>query len=399
MVGALAARSDFPLLARRIDDRPITYLDSAAMTLKPTSVIERVTSFYREISANIHRGNHTLGTEASEAFEGVRGQVARFLNATAREIIFTHNATEGFNLVGEGLDLQADDNVVASVLEHHSNILPWMRHCQVRFIPEGPDGLLDLNVMSDLIDSRTRLVALTHASNVTGAVNPVSTAIALAHERGIPVMIDGCQSVPHFPVDVTALGCDFLAFSSYKMLGPAGVGVLYARESTWPRLRPLKLGGGTIDHVRKNGFDLKRVPHRFEAGTPNIEGVVGFGAALEYLENLGMDRVAEHDAQLSRLLHERLAQISTVRVLGPSDPARKVAIAALVPNSPHIDVTSLGMTLSDSFKVMARAGTHCAHPYFAEHKVNGSLRLSSYVYTTEDDILTAANAIEQVLSR
>jgi len=395
----IAPRDDFPVLAREIEGRRLVYLDSAATTLKPRPVIDAVVRFYEHHTANIHRGDHTLSQEASEAYEASRDLVARFLGASAREVAFTANTTEGLNLVAEGLGLRAGDNVVASVVDHHSNLLPWMSRCAVRLLGERPDGRLDLDRLASLIDDRTRLVALSHASNVTGAIHPIAGAIALAHQRGVPVSVDGAQSVPHLPVDVAQLGCDFLSFSAHKMLGPSGVGVLYVSEAMWDRLKPLKLGGGVVDHVREDGFSLKRVPHRFEAGTPNIEGVLGLGAAVRYLDRLGMEAVHEEGVAQSRKLRALTAALPGLRLLGPVDADDTLPIVTLAPTAPAVDAARLGMILSDTYKIMARSGTHCAHPYYARAGVKGALRLSAYVYNSDEDLEIAAGALGEIMKR
>jgi cysteine desulfurase/selenocysteine lyase len=397
--GALVPVEDFPLLSRRLDGQRIIYLDSAATSLKPRPVIEAVRTFYERMTANIHRGAHTLAREASDAYEAARDTVARFIGATSREIVFTAGATEGINLVAAGLGLGPGDNVVASRLEHHSNLLPWMRRCEVRLVPEEEDGTLDADRIAGFIDGRTRVVALAHVSHVTGAVHDVAAVVEAAHRRGVPVLIDGAQSVPHRPTDVCQLGCDFLVFSGHKMLGPSGIGVLFVSEAMGDRLDAFKVGGGAVDHVRLDGFDLKRAPYRFEAGTPNIEGALGLGAAVEYLEGLGMEAVAAHDAHLARVLSARFAALSGVRLLGPQDPGRKVAILSLVPTGDAVDAEMLGMMLSDTHKIMARTGTHCAHPYFESHGLRGAVRLSAHVYSSEEDIHAAADALGTLIGR
>lgn len=395
----LAPPQDFPLLAgRRIDGQRVVYLDSAATTLKPHGVLDAIMRFYSRSCANVHRGDHTLSREASDLLEGARNTVARFIGAAGPEIVFTQNTTDSLNLVAAGLDLGADDNVIVSLLDHHSTILPWMSRCEVRFLPLDTSGLVDLDGLSSLVDHKTRLIALAHVSNVTGAINPIAEAVSFARERDIPIAIDGAQSVPHLPVDVVDLGCDFLAFSGHKMLGPSGVGVLYVRSEAGERLRAARLGGGTPNEVTTQGFKLKELPYRMEAGTPNIEGIIGLAAAVEYLQDLGMARVAEHDAALTRALHERFSRVSHLTMLGPEDPARKIAIASLLPSPDHsISVASLGQLLSDSYKVMARSGNHCAHPFFASIDRRGSLRLSTYVYNGEEDLDLAARALEEIL--
>lgn len=365
--------------------------------MKPRQVVERVVRFYEHSCANIHRGNHTLSQEASQLFESARDAVAAFINATGREIVFTSNTTDSVHLVADGLGLEPGDNVVTSVLDHHSNLLPWLSRCEVRLLPEGDDGTVDMTHLAELVDERTRLVALSHASNVTGAVNQLEEGIELAHRRGALVLVDGAQAAPHVPVDVVSLGCDFYAFSGHKMLAPSGVGVLFIGERAWDRVGVAKVGGGTVLAVRRTGFDLKRVPYRFEAGTPNIEGVVGLGAAVEYLDRMDMAKVAAHDAELARVMHECFADLPGLRMLGPRDPRRKIAIASLAPTTKAFDVETLAMMLSDSHKVMARAGTHCAHPYFRERGLAGSLRLSAYVYTSAEEIRAAAAALRDVV--
>jgi cysteine desulfurase / selenocysteine lyase len=397
--GALVSDGDFPLLSRRIDERRLVYLDSAATSLKPQVVLDAVLGFYRHSTANIHRGVHTLSRECSEAYEAARDTVARFINATSREIVFTANATESIYFVAEGLGLRPGDNVVTSILDHHSNILPWMKRCQTRFLPESDDGTIDVNQLENLVDENTRLVALAHASNVTGAIHSMAAAADIAHRHSVPILIDGSQSVPHLPTDVQELGCDFVAFSGHKMLGPSGIGVLFVRETMWERMSVVKLGGGTVDHVCQERFILKRFPNCFEAGTPNIEGALGLAAAIGYLEELGMHEVAAHDAHLAGVMHERFSQIPGLTLLGPRDPALKLAILSFAPSNSIIDIEMLGMMLSDSYKIMARTGTHCAHPYFEACGLRGSVRLSAYVYTTEADIHLAADATEELLRR
>jgi cysteine desulfurase / selenocysteine lyase len=395
----LAPIADFPLLSdRKIEGRRIVYLDSAATSLKPRQVIDTVSRFYGETCANVHRGDHTLSREASALFEDARSAVARFIGATSREIIFTQNTTDALNVLADALGLEPDHNVVVALQGHHSNLLPWMSRCEVRFLPEGPDGVTDIDALSSLVDAKTRLIALGHVSNVTGAINPVVEAVTFARKHGIPVAIDGAQSVPHLPTDVVKLGCDFLAFSSHKMLGPSGVGALYIRDEVGDHLRPRKLGGGSPVRVTADGFVLKERPYSFEAGTPNIEGILGMAAAVEYLQDLGMARVAEHEAAMARFIHERFARVPQLRILGPSDPGKKIGIASLVPASGIRSAAMLGEILSDSYKIMARSGTHCAHPYFASLGIQGSLRLSTYVYNSEQDIELAASALEELLA-
>lgn len=388
---------DFPQLARTVEGRRLVYLDSAATSLKPQAVIDAVCEFYRTSCGNVHRGDHLLSQEASARIEEVRYAVARLVNATSREIVFTSGTTAGLNLVADGLRLEAGDNVVTTLLDHHSNILPWMSRCEVRFLPLDPDGRMQLDALPKLIDARTKLVTLGHVSNVTGVIQPVREAIAIARARNVPTAIDAAQSVPHLAVDVMELGCDFLAFSGHKMLGPSGTGVLFVSDNIEDRMQPRYLGGGAPDHVRADGYKLKDVPHRLESGTPNIEGIFGLGAAIEYLQSVGYARIAEHDRELCAAMHRMFDQVPGVRMLGPASPSGKIAIASLVPVSERITVKTLGRVLSDSFGVMARSGTHCAHPFFAQYKGAGSLRLSPYIYNTTADLEVAARALTELL--
>tara|TARA_R110002096_G_scaffold44526_13_gene120608 strand:- start:224660 stop:225808 length:1149 start_codon:yes stop_codon:yes gene_type:complete len=378
-----------------IEGRAINYLDSSATTLKPQVVIDAVANFYTQSCGNIHRGDHTLSREASEAYEDARHTAARFIGATSREISFTSGTTDGLNRVAEGLRLRRDENVIVSLLDHHSNILPWMGRCEVRFLPVGADGCTDVSAIADVIDSKTRLISLGHVSNATGAICDVVEASRIAKKNNIPLCIDGAQSVPHLVVDVMDLGCDFLVFSAHKMCGPSGVGVLFINEDLKVPFHIARLGGGTPDHVRVDGYDLKELPYRLEPGTPNIEGVIGFGAAMEYLEGLGMENVEAHDRELAKVMHSLFADREHFQMLGPSEPSKKIAIASLVPIRDAVTVGSLGNYLSDSKKIMARSGTHCAHPYFDSIGVAGSLRLSTYLYSSEDDLLAASDALDQ----
>lgn len=395
----VAPRGDFPLLARVVEGRTIAYLDAAATNLKPRAVIDAVVGYYEGLGANVHRGAHRLSDETSTAFEAARDAVARFIQADARELVFTANTTHSIGVVAQGLDLKRGDNVVTSVLEHHSNILPWLSRCETRFLREGPDGLVDFTALDGLIDEHTRLVALSQASNVTGAISALGEVIEHCHRRGVPVLVDAAQSAAHFGIDVRALGCDFLAFSSHKLCGPSGVGVLYLSEPMWERVALTNIGGGTVLDVSEDAFRLKRVPHRFEAGTPNIEGVLGLGAAVRYLEAIGMEAIAAHDRLLSARLLSLLEAVPGIGVLGPTDPKNRIGLASVVPTKPGLDVEMLSMMLCDSHGVMARAGTLCAHPYFKSRGLKGALRFSGSIFTSDEDLERGAAALDALLNR
>ena len=357
-------RADFPVLSRTIDGQPLLYLDSAATALKPTAVIRDERAYSELYTANIHRGRHLLSEEASTAYEAVRQRAARFLNASPSSIVFVKNATEGLNLVARGLGLQKSDRVLTSVAEHHSNLVPWMRQANVCFIERDPLQPLTTDAVRQALDTfRPRVLTLGHASNVTGVIEPIAEICALARSQGVMVVVDASQSAPHLPLDVQALGCDFLALSGHKMLGPTGTGVLWGRYELLDKLEPLVLGGGTVQRVTAQGYELKALPHRLEAGTPNVAGVIGLGTAMGYLQDLGFDAIAAHEEALANHMEEELARIPGLRVI-MSRPKPRLALAQIAPVSQHISPDELASMLSDTHNIMVRSGYHCAHPLF-----------------------------------
>lgn len=392
---ALAARADFPVLAREVDGVPLVYLDSAATSLKPRAVIEEMVRYYSEVGANIHRGKHMLSEEASDTYERARQRLAEFVGARADSVVFTAGTTASVNLVAAGLDLDRDDLVLVSADAHHSQQLPWRERARVRFIPTLRDGTPDLDGYAALLAEAPAVVALTHCSNVTGYYTPVAEMTAMARERGSVVVLDGAQSVPHRPVDLTALGVDALAFSAHKMLGPTGIGALALTPELAARLRPTVVGGGVVDWVDTEGIRLRRAPHRFEAGTPHIAGAYGFAAAVDYLRRLGTDRVAEHDRDLGALLHALAAERDTLTVLGPAGGDRGGILSVAVRGCP--DLGDLARILSDSFGVMCRTGHHCAQPFVDSFGVGQVLRISGHVYTTAEEVHAAFTALDRVI--
>ncbi|MDR1386665.1 MAG: cysteine desulfurase [Propionibacteriaceae bacterium] len=385
-------RRDFPILSRRIGPAELVYLDSANTAHKPAVVIEAEAQHYRCHNANVARAMHTLGAEATAAFEGARGRVAAFVGARPEEIVFTKNATEALNLAAHslGAGLGPGDQVVVSLAEHHSNIVPWQMACQrsgaeLRWFDLTEEGRLDLEraAAEDLINPRTKIVAVTWVSNVTGAVSPLAQIAAQARAVGARLVVDGSQGVPHRPCDVAELGADLLAFTGHKLAGPTGIGVLWGRSELLEAMPPFLGGGEMIEVVRMEGSTYARPPHRFEAGTPPIAQAVGLGAAVEYLSAWGMDAIARHEADITAYALDRLAELPEVRLLGPADPAdRGGAIAfGLADLHPH-DV----MQVLDSYGVAVRGGHHCARPLHRRFQMGASVRVSSYLYTTRGEI-------------
>ena len=390
-------RADFPLLERTLDGRPIVYLDSASTAPKPRCVIDAVVATYRRHTANVHRGVHVLSEEATEEFEHARAEVASFLNASPAEIVFTRNSTEGVNLVAHGLGLAPDDEVVVTALEHHSNLLPW--RAAARAIPVGlhDDGLPRYDEVESALSPRTRLLALAQVSNTTGVVAPVDAWIGLAHARGLPVLVDAAQSASHLPIDVRALDCDFLVLSGHKLLGPSGVGVLYGKRERLEALALYQTGGGMVRRSGEDGFTPHDVPQRFEAGTPNIEGAVGLGAALSYLRGLGMGAVRAHSLALGRHLVEGLRGIAGVRTIADSAPLeRRIGLATFTLEAAGLSQESLARVLCDRYQIIASGGYHCAHLLHDRLKLAGTVRLSTQVFNTHAEIERALDALREI---
>jgi len=393
-------RADFPILSRTIDGQPLVYLDSAATALKPSAVIRDERAYSESYTANIHRGRHLLSEEASSAYEAARQCAARFLNASPSSIVFVKNATEGLNMVARGLGLQKTDRVLTSIAEHHSNLVPWMREASVWFIERDPlQPLSPDDVLEALKTFRPRVLTLSHASNVTGIIEPILEICHMAKSEGVITVVDASQSAPHLSLDVEAMGCDFLAFSGHKMLGPSGTGVLWGRYELLDKLDPLVLGGGTVQRVTASGYELKAVPHRLEAGTPNVAGVIGLAAAMSYLRAIGFDAIGAHEEMLARSLEEELGQIPGVRVIMSRHKPR-LALAQIVPDSQGFNADDLASLLSNTYNIMVRSGYHCAHPLFDHLGLSqGAIRASAYLYNTTDEILQFAQALRSILTR
>ena len=383
-------RADFPILTQSVHGKPLVYLDNAASAQKPRAVIEAVAHFDATDYANIHRGLHELSQRATDAFEASRDRVRGFLNAADRkEIIFTRGTTESINLVAQSYArtvLQLGDEVVISAMEHHSNIVPWQMVCRergavLRVIPMNDRGELLLDAYEALLGPRTRLVAVVHVSNALGTINPVQGIIELAHRRGIPVLVDGAQAVPHLPIDVQALDCDFYAFSGHKLYGPSGVGVLYGKAHLLESMPPYQGGGEMISAVTFEKTFYKGLPGKFEAGTPNITGVVGLGAAIDYVTRVGVDAIGAYESELLAYATERVQAIPSLRIIGTA--AEKASVVSFVLDGIHPH--DIG-TILDREGIAVRAGHHCAQPVMQRFQIPATTRASLAFYNTAADI-------------
>lgn len=391
-----AVRRDFPILSRTVYGKPLVYLDNGASAQKPRAVIERVTRAYEEEYANVHRGLHFLSNAATEAYEEAREIVRRFINApSVDEVIFTRSSTEAINLVAAswgGANLEEGDEVVLSILEHHSNIVPWNFHREkkgvvIKWAPILEDGTFDLDAFEALIGPRTKLVAITHMSNVTGTIVPIAEVVRIAHSRGVKVMVDGSQGAVHLPVDVRALGCDFYVFTGHKVYGPTGIGVLWARRELLEAMPPWQGGGEMILEVTEDFVTYNEPPHRFEAGTPPIVQAIGLGAALAYMESLGREAILAHEEDLRDYAMARLSEMNSIRIFGTT--REKGAIVAFEMKGAHAHDVA---TIIDRSGVAVRAGTHCAMPLLSRFGVTSTCRASFALYNTraEVDALVAA---------
>ena len=394
-------RKDFPILARRVNGHDLVYLDNAATTQKPRSVIDAVSHYYENTNGNVHRGLHTLAEEATLAFEATRNTVAGFINAgSSKEIIYTRGATEAINLVAYSWGRQhigTGDRIVITHMEHHANLVPWIQlaketGAELEYIPVDDRGYLDLSRIENIISTNTKLVAVTQMSNVLGTINPVRKITELAHERKAVVLVDGAQSVPHMPVDVRQLDVDFLAFSAHKMLGPTGIGFLYGKEAILKQTEPFNFGGEMISEVTYDHATWNELPWKFEAGTPNIAGTVAFAAALEYLNKLGMDNIRRHERELTAYALEQLSALEFIRIFGPLDPDHRGGAVAFVDRDIHPHDLA---TFLDTRGIAVRAGHHCAQPLTKSLGVNSTARASFYIYNTTDEIDTLVSALKE----
>ncbi len=392
-------RKQFPILNQKIHGYPLVYLDNAASTQKPFQVIESLQQYYEQDNANVHRGVHTLGSRATDAYEGARKKVANFLNAkTEKEVIFTRGTTSSINLVASSYAravCNEGDEIVISAMEHHSNLLPWQQvakatKAKLKYIPLQNDGTFSIGDAEKAITSHTKIVAVSHVSNVLGIANPVKQMAAIAHKHGAVIMVDGAQSVPHIKVDVQDLGCDFYAFSGHKMCGPTGIGVLYGKKQLLEKMEPIEFGGEMIDHVDLHDASWKELPWKFEGGTPIIAGAIGLGTAIDFLEGIGLDTIEKHDKQLTSYAVERMKQIEDVTMYGPDDGRFGLVTFNLGKVHPHDLATVL-----DTYGIAIRAGHHCCQPLMRHFEASATARASFYLYNTEEDVERFILALEK----
>lgn len=402
MYDILTVREDFPILGREVYNKPLVYLDNAATTQKPRCVIEAMTEEYYNVNANVHRGVHYLSQQATDLHEQARETVRQFINArSVNEVVFTRGTTESANLVVSSFSdafMGEGDEVILSVMEHHSNIVPWQlqaakKGIALKVIPMHDDGTLDMEAYVRLFSDRTKIVSVTHVSNVLGTVNPVREIIRIAHEHGVPVMIDGAQSTPHFKVDMQELDCDFFTFSGHKIYGPTGIGVLYGKEDWLDRLPPYQGGGEMIESVTFEKTVFGQLPFKFEAGTPDYVATHGLAKAIEYVTALGMDNIASHEQELTRYAMERMNAIEGMKIFGPADASVKDAVISFqVGDIHHLD---LG-TLLDRLGIAVRTGHHCAQPLMERLGVSGTARASFALYNTREEVDALVSGIERV---
>lgn len=396
-----AARADFPILSRTVYDKPLVYFDNAATTQKPLCVLDAMREEYLNVNANVHRGVHWLSQQATELHEAARETVRRFINArSTNEIVFTRGTTEGLNLIASSFSdefMGEGDEVIISTMEHHSNIVPWQLQAHrkgivLKVIPLTESGELDMEAYARLFTDKTRIVSVTHVSNVLGTVNPVRELVRIAHEHNVPIVIDGAQSAPHFMVDMQAIDCDFFVFSGHKTYGPTGIGMLYGKEAWLDKLPPYQGGGEMIEHVSFSHSTFERPPLKFEAGTPDYVATHGLATALDYLSAIGMDNVEAHEQMLTNYALERLAQIEGMKIYGLSGHSHDAVVSFQVGDIHHMD---LG-TLLDRLGIAIRTGHHCAQPLMDSLGILGTARASFALYNTKEEIDILVAGIERV---
>ena len=393
-------REDFPILSRTVYDKPLVYLDNAATTQKPLCVLDAMRDEYLNVNANVHRGVHYLSQQATDLHEAARETVRRFVNASSvNEIVFTRGTTEGLNLVASSFCeefMHEGDEVIVSVMEHHSNIVPWQlqaakRGIAIRVVPMDECGNLDIDEYKNLFNERTKLVSIAHVSNVLGTINPVKELTRIAHEHDVPVLVDGAQSTPHFRVDVQDIDCEFFVFSGHKMYGPTGIGVLYGKESWLDRLPPYQGGGEMIESVTFEKTVFEKLPFKFEAGTPDYVATHGLAKAIEYIESIGIDNISAHERELTDYCMQKLSAIDGMRIFGTSSH-KDAVVSFLVRDIHHLDMG----TLLDRLGIAVRTGHHCAQPLMDRLGIQGTVRASFALYNTKEEIDILANGIARV---
>ena len=401
IVNSYELRNDFPIFKKKINGKDLVYLDNASTTQKPYSVINSITDFYSNYNSNIHRAVYQLAEEATDLYEQSRKKIANFINVRPEEIIFTRNTTESINLIAHSWarsNLKKDDVITITEIEHHSNIVPWQILCQeigtrLEYVGIDESGFLDVEYLIELISSRkVKLVSISHMSNVLGTIVPIERIIKTAHQYDIPVIVDGAQSVPHMPVDAKNLDCDFLVFSAHKMLGPTGVGVLYAKKELLEKMKPFMGGGDMIKEVFKFHTNYNEVPYKFEAGTPNIADVVGFGAAVDYLEKIGMENIRKHEIYLTEYALESMQSLKYITIYGPMDSKFRGGVISF--NIADIHPHDLATIMNDH-GIAIRSGHHCAQVLMQRLDVPATSRASFYIYNTKEEIDKFVNAIKE----
>jgi cysteine desulfurase/selenocysteine lyase len=401
IVNSYELRNDFPIFKKKINGKDLVYLDNASTTQKPYSVINSITDFYSNYNSNIHRAVYQLAEEATELYEQTREKIANFINVRPEEIIFTRNTTESINLIAHSWarsNLKKDDVIAITEIEHHSNIVPWQILCEeigtrLEYVGIDENGFLDVEYLIELISSRkVKLVSISHMSNVLGTIVPIERIVKTAHQYDIPVIVDGAQSVPHMPVDVKKLDCDFLVFSAHKMLGPTGVGVLYGKKELLEKMKPFMAGGDMIKEVFKFHTNYNEVPYKFEAGTPNIADVVGFGAAVEYLEKIGMENIRKHEIYLTEYALESMQSLKYITIYGPMDSKFRGGVISF--NIADIHPHDLATIMNDH-GIAIRSGHHCAQVLMQRLDVPATSRASFYIYNTKEEIDKFVNAIKE----
>jgi cysteine desulfurase/selenocysteine lyase len=386
-------KTDFPIL------NDIIYMDSASTSLTPEPVLNAVSKYYKEYNANVGRGVHRLSQVASQKYKDVHRKIADFIGANEEEVIFTKNTTEAINTVASGLKWKRGDKVVTTLLEHHSNFLPWLRlkslGVELDIVKPDKNGKFNVSAFEEVIDDKTRLVAVTHVSNVLGTITPIEEISAICEKKNALLLVDGAQSIPHIHVDVRNLGCNFLCFSGHKMLGPTGTGILWMKEDFLDRLEPLNFGGGMIDDVSLNGYELTKGYERFEGGTPNIAGVIGFGRAIDYLKKIGIDKIKDHEAKLTERLLEGLLEIRRVEIYGSLNSKERVGLVSF--NIKDLNPHDVALMLDEASNIMVRSGHLCCMPlmkYFGLKE--GAVRVSLYLYNTEEEVDIFLETVKEI---
>lgn len=395
-------RKDFPVLDRVVNKNKLVYLDNAATSQKPKSVIDSLTQYYSTYNSNVHRGVHTLSVEATEAYENARVKLSDFIGSIPEEVIWTRNTSESINIVAYGLKnkVSSGDNIVISRMEHHSNLVPWQQLCDqtgasLRYLEHNLEGRIDLIDAKAKIDAKTKIIAITHMSNVLGVINPIKEIREMSKKFGSYLVLDGAQSVPHFKVNVNDLDCDFLSFSAHKMLGPTGIGLLYGKEELLNEMPPFYFGGDMISEVSYETAKWNDLPYKFEAGTPNIADAIATGAAVDYLNSVGMDNIFEHEEDITKYALEKFKELDGYNIIGPTDEEARGGVISFTHNKIHPH--DIGEIL-DKFGIAIRTGHHCAMPLVRSYEIVAAARASFYLYNTKEEIDLLIDALKEVVT-